>query len=155
MKSVCKCIVWEADDGTQFESKEECSIYEDIINHPLEFFQNHYKFFDIYSPHKDAEKEPWYYCRYALVIKPIAKSEVYPITKWCEEQRISSSLASPILRVGDVLEGLSDDDLWDEKNFGWNRININELKDDIKRTKQTLEDYTKKLEAVEVIQSIG
>lgn len=155
MKEVCKCIVWEADDGTQFESKEECGIYEFITKYPVEFFQTHYKFFDLYSPVNGAEKEPWYYCRYASVIKPIAKTEVNPITKWCEKQRIGNSLANPAWRVGDVLEGLSDDALWDEKNYGWYVIKIDELKDDIKRLKKTLKEYTEKLEAVEVIQSIS
>ena len=155
MKEVCKVIVWEADDGTQFESKEECGIYENISKNPLEFLSTHYKFFDIYSPLEGAEKEPWYYCRYASVIKQISKAEVEPIRKWCDKQGISSNMAYPGLCVGDVLEGLSNNDLWNEKNYGWRKININGLKDDIKRLKKTLEDYTKKLESAEFIQSIS
>lgn len=155
MKEVCKVVIWEADDGTRFESKEECGIYENISKNPLEFLSTHYKFFDIYSPCAGAEKEPWYYCRYASVIKEISKAEVNPITKWCEKQGIGNGLASPAWWEGCVLEGLSKDAFWDEKNYAWHRIKIDELKDDIKRAKKTLEDYTKKLEAVELIQSIS
>lgn len=155
MKSVCKYIAWEADDGTQFESKEECSIYEDITNHPLEFFQNHYKFFDIYSPLDGAEKEPWYYCNYASVIKRMTEAEANSIRSWCKKQGISNGLANPDLQVGDVLEGLSDDDFWVAKNYGWRLIRVKELEDDIKRTQETLDEYTKKYEMVKLIQSIG
>lgn len=155
MKEICKTIIWEADDGTRFESKEECSIYEIITDHPLEFFQNHYKFFDIYSPLEGAEKEPWYYCNYASVIKQISKAEVNPIRAWCKKQGISGGLANPDLRTGDVLEGLSDDDFWVAKNYGWRLVRIKELEDDIKRTQMTLEEYTKKYEAIKLIQSIS
>lgn len=155
MKEVCKVIVWEADDGTQFESKEECGIYENISKNPLEFLSTHYKFFDIYSPLEGAEKEPWYYCRYASVIKQIAKEEVNPIRAWCKKQGISGGLANPDLRTGDVLEGLSDDDFWVAKNYGWRLVRIKELEDDIKRTQKTLEEYTKKYEAIKLIQSIS
>ena len=155
MKEVCKVIVWEADDGTQFESKEECGIYENISKNPLEFLSTHYKFFDIYSPLEGAEKEPWYYCRYASVIKQISKAEVNPIRAWCKKQGISGGLANPDLRTGDVLEGLSDDDFWVAKNYGWRLVRIKELEDDIKRTQKTLEEYTKKYEAIKLIQSIS
>lgn len=155
MKEICKVTIWEAEDGTQFESKEECSIYEIITDHPLEFFQNHYKFFDIYSPLEGAEKEPWYYCNYASVIKRMTEAEANSIREWCKKQGINNGLANPDLRTGDVLEGLSDDDFWVAKNYGWRLVKIKELEDDIKRTQMTLKEYTKKYEMVKLIQSIS
>lgn len=56
MKEIYKTIIWEADDGTRFESKETCGIYELMIKNPLAFLQKFYKFFDIYSPLDGAEK---------------------------------------------------------------------------------------------------
>lgn len=155
MKEIYKTIIWEADDGTQFESKETCSTYELMIKNPLAFLQKFYKFFDIYSPLEGAEKEPWYYCNYASVIKRMTEAEANSIREWCKKQGINNGLANPDLRVGDVLEGLSDDDFWVAKNYGWRLIRTKELENDIKRTQKTLEEYTKKYEMVKLIQSIS
>lgn len=155
MKEVCKITVWEAEDGTRFESKETCSVYELMIKNPLAFLQNFYKFFDIYSPLDGAEKEPWYYCNYASVIKQMTEAEANAIRSWCTKQDISNGLADPDLQVGDVLEGLSNDDFWVARNYGWRLVRVKELEDDIKRTQETLEEYTKKYEMVKLIQSIS
>lgn len=155
MKEVCKVAIWEADDGTRFESKETCGVYELMIKNPLAFLQNFYKFFDIYSPLDGAEKEPWYYCNYALVIKQMTEAEANSIRSWCKKQDINNGLANPDLQVGDVLEGLSDDDFWVAKNYGWRLVRVKELEDDIKRTQETLDEYTKKYEMVKLIQSIS
>lgn len=155
MKEICKVTIWEAEDGTRFESKETCSVYELMIKNPLAFLQNFYKFFDIYSPLDGAEKEPWYYCNYASVIKRMTKAEADSIRSWCTKQDIGNGLANPDLQVGDVLEGLSDDDFWVAKNYGWRLVKVKELEDDIKRTQETLDEYTKKYEMVKLIQSIS
>lgn len=155
MKEVCKITVWEAEDGTRFESKETCSAYELMTKNPLVFLQNFYKFFDIYSPLDEAEKEPWYYCNYASVIKRMTEAEADSIREWCKKQGIGNGLANPDLQVGDVLEGLSDDDFWVAKNYGWRLVRAKELEDDIKRTQKTLEEYIKKYEAIKLIQSIS
>lgn len=155
MKEVCKVAIWEADDGTRFESKETCGVYELMIKNPLAFLQNFYKFFDIYSPLDGAEKEPWYYCNYALVIKQMTEAEANSIRSWCTKQGIGNGLANPDLQVGDVLEGLSNDDFWVAKNYGWRLVRVKELEDDIKRTQETLDEYTKKYEMVKLIQSIN
>lgn len=95
------------------------------------------------------------YCNYASVIKRMTETEANSIREWCKKQGISNGLANPDLQVGDVLEGLSDDDFWVAKNYGWRLIRIKELEDDIKRTQKTLEEYTKKYEMVKLIQSIS
>ena len=155
MKEICKITVWEAEDGTRFESKETCGVYELMIKNPLAFLQNFYKFFDIYSPLDGAEKEPWYYCNYTSVIKRMTEAEANSIRSWCTKQGIGNGLANPDLQVGDVLEGLSDDDFWVAKNYGWRLVGVKELENDIKRTQETLEEYTKKYEIVKLIQSIS
>lgn len=155
MKEICKITVWEAEDGTRFESKETCGVYELMIKNPLTFLQNFYKFFDIYSPLDGAEKEPWYYCNYASVIKRMTKAEADSIRSWCKKQDIGNGLANPDLQVGDVLEGLSNDDFWVAKNYNWRLVRVKELEDDIKRTQETLDEYTKKYEMVKLIQSIS
>lgn len=85
----------------------------------------------------------------------MTETEANSIREWCKKQGISNGLANPDLQVGDVLEGLSDDDFWVAKNYGWRLIETKELENDIKRTQRTLEEYTKKYEMVKLIQSIS
>lgn len=59
MKEVIKESVWMAEDGQEFETAEQCSLYEQICADPLSFFKEHYLFFDYRVENEDFRQKPW------------------------------------------------------------------------------------------------
>lgn len=139
MKEVVKKSKWMAEDGQEFGTAEQCSLYEQICADPLSFFKEHYLFFDCRVENEGFRQKPWHYCNYAVVIKPISLTELKSIERWCKWYGgVDENFISPHLHVGDILVGEHMADAPRRANYNWKHEYLKDLEHDIEYQKEQL-----------------
>lgn len=139
MKEVFKESTWMAEDGQEFETAEQCELYEKICADPLAFFKERYLFFAYRVENENCHDEPWRYCNYAVVIKPITLAELKPVQRWCKWYGTSENFVSPYLRPGDILVGQHMADAPHRSNYDWEHEYLEDLEQDVEYQKEQLD----------------
>lgn len=83
MKKVMCIDHYEANDGVQFEFEEPCKIYDTILENPVAFFGQHFKWAEPRS-FPQAEKFPWRYNNIAILIKPFTHYEMLAAQRYLD-----------------------------------------------------------------------
>ena len=76
MKEIMRLSHYEAEDGSIFSDRDQCEIYETILNDAPAFFSKHFKWMkprDFRNP----EKAPWLYYDKAILINPFTDDELF------------------------------------------------------------------------------
>lgn len=136
MKEVFKESTWMAEDGQEFDTEEQCALYEQICADPLSFFKERYLFFE---NRIGDEEQPWHYCNFAIVVKPITLDELKSVDrwrKWCSGG-LSGHFTDTDLHKGDILFGEHQKGY---PNFGWEHLRLKELEFSVKYCQEQLNE---------------
>ena len=76
MKEVMRFSHYEAKDGSIFSDRNQCKIYETILEDAPAFFGQHFKWAEP-RDFRNPEKAPWLYYDRAVLINPFTNDELY------------------------------------------------------------------------------
>lgn len=139
MKEIFKASVWQAKDGQEFDTAEQCELYERICADPLSFFKERYLFFENRA---EDEEQPWHYCNFAIVIKPVTLAELKSVDrwrKWCSGG-LSGHFTDIDLHKGDILFGEHTKEHPKNANFGWEHLRLKELDFNVRYCQERLNE---------------
>lgn len=83
MKEIMCVDYYEANDGTRFEFENPCKVYDTILENPVAFFSQHFKWAEPRS-FPQAKKFPWRYNNIAILIKPFTHDEMFAAQRYLD-----------------------------------------------------------------------
>lgn len=83
MKEIMCVDYYEANDGTRFEFENPCKVYDTILEDPVAFFSQHFKWAEPRS-FPQAKKFPWRYNNIAILIKPFTHDEMFAAQRYLD-----------------------------------------------------------------------
>lgn len=83
MKEIMRLSHYEAEDGSIFSDRDQCKIYETILNDAPAFFSKHFKWMEPRS-FPQAKKFPWRYNNIAILIKPFTDDELFAAQRYLD-----------------------------------------------------------------------
>ena len=76
MKEIMHFSHYEAKDDSFFSDRNQCKIYETILENPTVFFGQHFEWAEP-RDFRNPEKAPWLYYDRAILVKPFTNDELY------------------------------------------------------------------------------
>lgn len=131
MKEVMCVDYYEANDGTRFEFENLCKVYDTILENPVAFFGQHFKWAEPRN-FPQAEKFPWCYNNIAILIKPFTHDEMFAAQRYLDSSDSSRHLgldhAYGLLnevdnKIGMVFKAVY---MTDRENYDWEAIDSRE-----------------------------
>lgn len=84
MKEIMRLSHYEAKDGSIFSDRDQCKIYETILNDAPAFFSKHFKWMEP-RDFRNPEKAPWLYYDKAILINPFTDDELFVAQRYLDK----------------------------------------------------------------------
>lgn len=83
MKETMRFSHYEAKDDSIFSDRDQCEIYETILNDAPAFFSKHFKWMEP-RDFRNPEKAPWLYYDKAILINPFTNDELFVAQRYLD-----------------------------------------------------------------------
>lgn len=83
MKEIMRLSHYEAKDSSIFSDRDQCEIYETILNDAPAFFSKHFKWMEP-RDFRNPEKAPWLYYDKAILINPFTNDELFVAQRYLD-----------------------------------------------------------------------
>ena len=83
MKEIMRFSHYEAKDDSIFSDRDQCEIYETILNDAPAFFSKHFKWMEP-RDFRNPEKAPWLYYDKAILINPFTNDELFVAQRYLD-----------------------------------------------------------------------
>lgn len=84
MKEIMRLSHYEAKDDSIFSDRDQCEIYETILNDAPAFFSKHFKWMEP-RDFRNPEKAPWLYYDKAILINPFTNDELFVAQRYLDK----------------------------------------------------------------------